>query len=580
VLGGGLGSLLAALIATTASGQLYVDAASTAPAPNGSTWSLAYPTLEQALIAASPTTSTDIFVAGSASPYLPTAEMVTGSPRTKSFLLTKKVRIYGGFLAGTGGQSFERNPMTHVTTLSGDLTGNASQRAAHVVFMRRVGTDTRLDGMTVTAGRADLVDGAPASFINGEGGGIVCSSLGSDGTVGLTEPVIQNCVVSGDFAQIAGGGISSHGKDHADPDGKSTPSIRDCAMSNNQVDGLGRYTGDGGGIYAQGGTVQLVNRVIDGNSATGQGGGALAIGSGAFVAHNCTIVKNSVSPSSMMLKVAGVFTQDDSGLPDALQSWFVNCIFWANDDSNSIDDPTLLEQASGAGGNPQLDLKIYYSFLQGVSGASPIHNNFELSTGPGFAVNDPFYRLAVGSPCRDSGSSNPASGTLVDDFPPDTFDADNDALLTEPTPDRIRRIRIVAPAGGAAVIDSGAIEFRCIGDINGDGVIDGFDLGSLGGEWGDPKWNSPADFNFDDRVNGFDLTFLLTHWGWCEEEAGYDGTGSVAAMMSSPGAGEEDVSIESTIEMLGFASVPEFAEWFVSLDSEKQNSIVAFLTGG
>lgn len=57
----------------------------------------------------------------------------------------------------------------------------------------------------------------------------------------------------------------------------------------------------------------------------------------------------------------------------------------------------------------------------------------------------------------------------------------------------------------------------CPGDINGDGVVNGADLGLLLQSWGPcpPKQACPADFNGDGFVNGADLGVLLQAWGAC-----------------------------------------------------------------
>jgi hypothetical protein len=49
-----------------------------------------------------------------------------------------------------------------------------------------------------------------------------------------------------------------------------------------------------------------------------------------------------------------------------------------------------------------------------------------------------------------------------------------------------------------------------IGDLNGDGIIDGADLGLLLIDWGRP---GPGDLNGDGIVNGVDLGLLLQNWG-------------------------------------------------------------------
>jgi len=47
-------------------------------------------------------------------------------------------------------------------------------------------------------------------------------------------------------------------------------------------------------------------------------------------------------------------------------------------------------------------------------------------------------------------------------------------------------------------------------DLNGDGVVDGADLGLLLGQWGT---DGPADLNNDGVVDGADLGLLLGAWG-------------------------------------------------------------------
>jgi hypothetical protein len=51
-----------------------------------------------------------------------------------------------------------------------------------------------------------------------------------------------------------------------------------------------------------------------------------------------------------------------------------------------------------------------------------------------------------------------------------------------------------------------------LGDLNGDGVINGADLGSLLGAWGAAPPGAPADLNSDGVVNGADLGALLGAW--------------------------------------------------------------------
>jgi hypothetical protein len=52
----------------------------------------------------------------------------------------------------------------------------------------------------------------------------------------------------------------------------------------------------------------------------------------------------------------------------------------------------------------------------------------------------------------------------------------------------------------------------CLGDLDGNGVVNGADLGTLLAGWGNPG-NSDLDGNGD--TNGADLGTLLAAWGIC-----------------------------------------------------------------
>lgn len=78
-----------------------------------------------------------------------------------------------------------------------------------------------------------------------------------------------------------------------------------------------------------------------------------------------------------------------------------------------------------------------------------------------------------------------------------------------------------APNPARLLVDAfGTIEApapACPADLNGDGSVNGQDLGILLGAWGtcvDPG-SCPADLNADGSVNGQDLGILLGSWGQC-----------------------------------------------------------------
>ena len=56
---------------------------------------------------------------------------------------------------------------------------------------------------------------------------------------------------------------------------------------------------------------------------------------------------------------------------------------------------------------------------------------------------------------------------------------------------------------------------ECLGDITGNGIVDGGDLGYLIGQWGACSGSCLADFNDDGFVDGNDLGQLIGAWGIC-----------------------------------------------------------------
>jgi hypothetical protein len=76
---------------------------------------------------------------------------------------------------------------------------------------------------------------------------------------------------------------------------------------------------------------------------------------------------------------------------------------------------------------------------------------------------------------------------------------------------------VVRPDGS---LQSGTFQFRigefCVGDFDGDSVVDGVDLGVLLGAWGPCDGGCAADINGDGTVDGIDLGGLLAAWGDCE----------------------------------------------------------------
>ena len=79
--------------------------------------------------------------------------------------------------------------------------------------------------------------------------------------------------------------------------------------------------------------------------------------------------------------------------------------------------------------------------------------------------------------------------------------------------------RYVIALGGFAITDYGPAILTisgegvvCLGDFNGDGLVNGVDLANLLAYWNLPD----ADLNGDGTTSGADLTILLASWGVCD----------------------------------------------------------------
>jgi hypothetical protein len=85
-----------------------------------------------------------------------------------------------------------------------------------------------------------------------------------------------------------------------------------------------------------------------------------------------------------------------------------------------------------------------------------------------------------------------------------------DTVICDNDPDEI--------AGG--YIDLGGNDVcECSGDLNGDGLVNGTDLGLwlvYAGDSCDPGEACPGDLDGDGEVSGGDLGVLLSGWGFCK----------------------------------------------------------------
>ena len=281
LVGGLLG--LAGLAPAAAQDRIYVDADATGAA-DGSSWTDAYPSLQNALLAAAAGDSVWV-AAGTYYPDEGGGDLLADSP-TESFRIPDTVAVYGGFV-GDETRLSARDVTTNRTSLSGDVTQDDSDpdgddliqpgdvsgdNSYHVVEGSASGG--RLDGVYVTAG-----DASGSTVPNDRGGGLYVP-LQVDLLPAMT---VTNTRFVGNRAAVHGGAIYVDGAD--------------AVFSNVEMVGNETASGDGGGLHVVGtdfGNVWMANVLFSGNRAAGNGGAVFHRG-GTLELFNTTAAQNQAA---------------------------------------------------------------------------------------------------------------------------------------------------------------------------------------------------------------------------------------------------------------------------------------------
>ncbi len=240
-------TLLAATHTSLLAQTIYVKATASG-ANNGTSWTDAFTTLDAALVAA--VAGNQVWVA--AGTYKPTLGIVPNG----SFALLAGVELYGGF-AGTETALGQRNYLTNVTTLSGDLNGNdvstdltmnRTDNSLHVLTVSNGSPAMRaiVDGFVIRNGNTKTATADPDA--SKRGGGIFANAK-------LT---VRNCVFT-ENQGLVGGSISTLGA------AGSGLIVDNCIFENNLS------SNSAAGVHMQSSTSGSINRCTFRNNTTNRG---------------------------------------------------------------------------------------------------------------------------------------------------------------------------------------------------------------------------------------------------------------------------------------------------------------------
>jgi hypothetical protein len=288
-----------------------------APPGNGTSWATAFPTVEQALAAASPTRdaqgqSDQVWVTQGG--YTPPVIVPPppALPYSNGYIINKPLRLFGGF-NGIETSVQQRLGSFLKTSLDGDINalGNPYDNALHLVSITDVpgAPGVLIDGFHIRSGYAT------GAGVNGAG--ILSTRTSLD---------LANCFFR---SNIAGPGVNNGGGLYFTsatggvyPVPAYTLNIKNCEFT----DDVGEQ---GGAIYGDGVTGAIVNTKFIANKSTGNGAGVCLtkMGSGDLLhLTNCVFLNNFATGQDSF--GGGLYLGTIGG--DAGNAQLVNCTFAGN----------------------------------------------------------------------------------------------------------------------------------------------------------------------------------------------------------------------------------------------------------
>lgn len=250
---------------------------------DGSSWTDAYVFLQNALNDINLQAGDEIWIA--AGTYFPDdGTNITPGDRSESFTIPSGVKVYGSLNGDEDAATFnpptidnrglenmdplaDPDPTAPTSILSGDIGAGFSNRTRNVVVAVGVVSATRLDGVTITRGRANLgpsgggvhLDSANITMANC----VVSENFFSGmGAIGVSDPVFTNCWFIDNNGSTGGGATVLH---------DCSPTFEDCVFDGNSAV-------DGGGLRVVSDVETTIIDCTFRSNTAGSDGGGLAFG--------------------------------------------------------------------------------------------------------------------------------------------------------------------------------------------------------------------------------------------------------------------------------------------------------------
>jgi hypothetical protein len=338
-------------------------------------------------------------------------QVIDANNRNNSFVLTRNVKLYGGF-PGIGAPDMDQRDWNqHLTILSGDvgIPDLQDDNVFHVLISDGDVGRAELNGFVVTKGKAfpnsyGAVQGAYSGY---RGGGLLLE---------LSSPTIANCRFIDNHSGSAGGAIATF---------SSSPVITNCQFVSNLSGGAGASRG--GAISFEWGSPMISGSLFAGNVASFGGAiysnarttvsNSLFSGNrgeidGGAISHTSAVANTAFDLNLTNVTIAGNSSPQGNAINSKSLVTMKNCIVWGPANSN-----ISFDYSGGFGQGLNASYSMFPSTRSGVGNLSgdPLFVNSPPFSNSPFTTGD--YSLQPCSPAVNAGDQSTTGGIDVAGLP-------------------------------------------------------------------------------------------------------------------------------------------------------------------